>query len=639
MMDALQNNSLQDLLDRDDDVLSALRISVTEKDLDRLISESLVFVLGDKGSNGDIDASMRHYAVLIVALRDPLDYGKEFLKARKISPAYASVLDGVRFAEEYFTEKALTLHFRSQTDRIKQELGKYSKAISRYNELFAGGEGHLTLSRCEGLLEAFEQLSSLFDVSQEVESLQELIPRLQSEELARIEKAVEEARRWEEWVSNLYEDYVESILLSAESPRTQSELLEAWPVRCISVQRFSVLDEFVRKEADEYWRGSRYTFGDLQKRHFRILDTSIPEVEAAVARVDDLTKYLENAETILNCLFSFTDIPCSCADMKPGVGASSARLAGLCRAIGKDFTKPLRMSLVRATDSSPYFSCADKLAAVCDDRIIQARARELRNCGRLIDEASVLFLGMREEPVELEKFLIDYKGNAGSRKFEASAYPYFADFAPISFLPEGAKLIENNLRQKDELHSCVRRLGVGGNFTWLTNDGYEQCACFEADTKGESWGRMTDYRCREYEASWRECEVQVKEWVPALWPVSGIDPSLGVVKLRSQPWAEDGIVVDAGPCSKGMNVARIPSTTSIPSIEKSLIDLDAKAFFLREEGGERFMLVPIEQFSYAYDAILSRVHLDEAVIRANRKKHRENTLKARKQLKEQSSAI
>ena len=109
--------------------------------------------------------------------------------------------------------------------------------------------------------------------------------------------------------------------------------------------------------------------------------------------------------------------------------------------------------------------------------------------------------------------------------------------------------------------------------------------------------------------------------------------------MRSQPWAEDGIVVDAGPCSKGMNVARIPSTTSIPSIEKSLIDLDAKAFFLREEGGERFMLVPIEQFSYAYDAILSRVHLDEAVIRANRKKHRENTLKARKQLKEQSSAI
>lgn len=194
-------------------------------------------------------------------------------------------------------------------------------------------------------------------------------------------------------------------------------------------------------------------------------------------------------------------------------------------------------------------------------------------------------------------------------------------------MPEGTRLIEDNLFPKDGLHSRAHMWGLGGNFTWLTNDGYAQCAYFESTGKNDGWWDITvRSKC---EASWSECEVQIKEWLPALWPVSEIDPSLGIVKLRSWSCAKGGIVIDADPCSKGMNIARISSRTSIPSIEESPIDLDAKAFFLREEGGEQFMLVPIEQFSYAYGAILSRVHLDETVIRVNREKYRENMLEAR----------
>lgn len=604
--DVLSSHSFMEFLECGVSILEKVGIDLTYENEDDVVYETVFSALDSRLPDEDSETRLKHCAVLVCALKNPTDFMAQFFLEKGVAPALVSAWDAVCFAEEFFTPETITRLFRPEAMKANEEIAAHKRAIEKFHRI--SDEEHASPESIADCLRALGDVSGRYDVAREIRLLEDRAAR----ESGYRSKGIKRALKWEARMSETIEDYVSLIIAAAERPRKSVEIGNKWP---ISHGKFAAEVFGGANRLEEKFKG----------------DKNSPETQEAISRVSILLKYAQTVENILNNLCSFMEVE-SFLDDLPDAGRSSQRLKDICQAISDEAFSSLRMDILRTTKPKGYYDASDRLRLLSNDPVVQARAEELRECGRLLEDGVFLLFGTDKVILSRDSYTYNHRGD-GAHYGRGT----LGDRTPISFIPPEARLLKNDLNcrggEKDRvLRSRISSTSITGNLAYLTIDGHERGVSLEKSWGGSQEGAyLRDFRCYERETHWDVCQVETFEWVPMVWRVCDVDKGLGVVKLFAAP----SLSIESEPHAGGVNVAKAEHSSWFTSDNVVLFDRDTRAFRSVKEADGYFLYIPVEQFSYAIDKLTKNYNLDFEVIESSRNAYQNKLIQERQLKKEE----
>jgi len=630
LKDILAEYSLQDIFSGNKKLIVAANYSEgdSENRSRKLIKALLCWQYGSENAcfQGD---TLETALVLLLELENSAGFIKEFMARHDEAPAYASAMKGVLFCSDYFTRGRLEEHYSKslhKADRVKKEIESALEAAREACESECE-------QSCKEALSSLREYSKYANTKEEQRQIKQYLGRLRTSNRDKRKNHIKRLGSWQNEMLDLMRDYVGKIIQEAETPRPPESLIDHWCVtpldgmqgRCVvggskrkrfegSAQVFSAVGYCAEGESIHLPSDFELSY-EVETVGTERFDKDVQK------RLLQAVKHVQIVENVLNALDNLDEMEHFASALRQCSEFNvSSRLIGLCSAFRRKEIEEWRERLLDSMSGLVYCDIANEIARISPDKLVVAKAAEVRSCGELIEEGKVVFCGRILSAISSSSILNVRRAEGTGFSRASLGASFQSDFSDLfkgeAFVCEKiephfgvsvkAKLDYDINQYISGRCRCKSVQGYG----WIGEDGKEYVSIYKIDDASIRTDYDREWRCYDTRWDWEEIEEVIARWAPARWAVESVDWHLGSVRLRPLDPLPADVALRLERIANGVEsqrvIVNVPEYRMLHRGQQEKLDFDpsASAFeSARLKGESLFLLEAPWEFIVNYEEI------------------------------------